>query len=135
MRQPVSDGVLSLVEPVIEQVLDSPQIVDGCFLQDPGFVLAVSGQRKFLDDFLDVALLQLGGVGEMKVIPLHAVVATCRLLVVAVLRHAELGYLLPVFAPVHYINYSLNNRRRPTFTYWGDQHGTKGRRLRRENCG
>jgi len=52
----ICDGILCLVEPVINAIFDISQILDGGFLQNSGFVLAIGGQGQFFNHLLDAAL-------------------------------------------------------------------------------
>ena len=45
------------------------------------------------------------GIGQVEVVPLHAVLATCCLFVMAMLGYAEFDYFLSVLTPVHLIFY------------------------------
>ena len=113
MREAVGDGILGLVEPVVEGVLDAPEVLDGGLLQNPGLVLAISGQRQLLDHILDIGLAQLKGIRQMEVVALHTVVTPSRLLVMTMLCYAELCYFLSVFTPVH-----LFYNPYPEYFYW-----------------
>jgi hypothetical protein len=54
MGEAISDGILCLVEPVVECAFDDFEVLDGGLLQDPGFVLAIGGQGQFLYEVFNV---------------------------------------------------------------------------------
>ena len=52
----IGDGVLRLVQPVVEAIFDISEILDGGLLQNSSFVFAVGRQGDFFNHLLDVGL-------------------------------------------------------------------------------
>ena len=94
------DGV---VDPVGQLCPHCLQVLGGqfCYCSVFGFVLVGGGVA--LHEVGQFCFGEEGGVGEVEVVLLHAVVAAGCLPVVTVLRHAELGDPLTVLTPVHTI--------------------------------
>lgn len=56
MAESISYGILGLIDPAADTKFDIPQIIDGCFLEIPGFVLNIGGQSYIFDEGLQVCL-------------------------------------------------------------------------------
>ena len=95
-----------MVEPRSEVVPEVAEVVDGCFLQITALELGLSGHTCLFDDVVEVGLSQQHRVGQVEMVLTDAVVASCCLLVVTVLRHAEFCDLLAVLTLVHTIIYT-----------------------------
>lgn len=80
-------------------MLELPEIISCQFLQGPALILGFGGRGEGLDYGFEFRLSEEGGVGEVEMGLLDAVVAPRCFPVVAVLRHAELGDFFAVLAP------------------------------------